>query len=272
MKIFLGLSLLVLLGSCASFPRQVAYQTRIGVQDLLVEIGRPTADGLRFQITGPALEGAKLSGSALSEGSGYRLTIERLDWFHNWADGWTEAAFDASGVLLVVPEGENWKATVVETPRIDDLKTAALRLMGDYFYADQAVGLLGRRWERIQSAVEALLVLVPDADNETLDPEFRWDLFRGTKSFRDAVRPTLFPEVYGYPAGVVPGSEFTTGEGVRWDVAYTNRMFPEGLRPVRLSGTLLRDFEESPGLWRLAYQWKTFWEKNIPSAVFHLEK
>jgi hypothetical protein len=39
---------------------------------------------------------------------------------------------------------------------------------------------------------------------------------------------------------------------VSWDTAYTREEFPEGLRAIRDSGTILRDWEEGFGLFLLA--------------------
>ena len=36
--------------------------------------------------------------------------------------------------------------------------------------------------------------------------------------------------------------------------------FSELLARIRNEGTMLRDYKESPGLWRLALGWEDFWE------------
>jgi hypothetical protein len=90
--------------------------------------------------------------------------------------------------------------------------------------------------------------------------------------FEHGVRAFLFPELYGYAkAGAPaprPGHGVSRGESISWDTEYSASAFPEALRKVRDSGTMLRDFEESLALWRLAFSWDDLWNRRMTAAVF----
>ena len=79
----------------------------------------------------------------------------------------------------------------------------------------------------------------------------------------------LFPELYGYDEPVAPNHARVSVQGFEWNTDYTKAHFAEPLRVLRDSGTLLRDFKESPGLWLLALKWKGLWgTKPIPMFNF----
>ena len=87
-------------------------------------------------------------------------------------------------------------------------------------------------------------------------------------SFEEATRKFLFPELYGYIEPVGRNSQSVRSESINWNINYTAANFPENLRAVRNSGTMLRDFEECLGLWRLAYCLDELWNHRIGETSF----
>ncbi|MDR2553328.1 MAG: hypothetical protein LBD31_09215 [Treponema sp.] len=81
----------------------------------------------------------------------------------------------------------------------------------------------------------------------------------GQRAFERYWKVLLFPELF--PPGRRPpsyhgeGAQMVRGEGVRWNSDYTGALFPEILRPLRDSGTLLRDWEEAAAWIYLVHQW-----------------
>jgi len=264
------------LASCASSPARASWKTKSSVlpRGVLVELG-PERDGVSaFRIRGDELEGATLKGEAKPEGRGWTLDVEKMDWFENWAEGWTEASFVVEGRLELRPDGSAWALAVAAPPKIENPTSASIRLYGDYFEGDKALALLAHRWDRIQAADELLRQEFPEAWYDYSEPHpirFPWDLLaRRVASFQTGVRAFLFPEIYGYPKGRQPADKGARvrAESIYWDTSYTNEQFPENLRPIRDSGTMYRDFEESSGLWRLDFCWDALWESKIGAAVF----
>jgi hypothetical protein len=276
--IFASVAVSILLASCSSLPTQGAWKSKGEAlqRGLSVEIGPDAA----FRIRGDALEGAILEGRAARDGEGWTLAIDRMDWFGNWDEGWTQASFEAEGELSLMPRGEAWAVVVARAPSIGKPTSASIRLYGDYFVGEAALGLISRRWDRIKAAAELLRQRFPDAwydYSEQKKAVFVWDLFaRRVDSFDRGVRAFLFPELYGYAgAGAPPprrGHGTSRGESISWDTEYSAAAFPEALREVRDSGTMLRDFEEGLGLWRLAFCWDEFWSQRMAAAVFTAER
>jgi len=272
--IFAFVTVTILLASCATFPAKESWKSKGEAlpRGLSVEIGPDAA----FRIRGGALEGAVLSGRAARDGELWTLTIDRMDWFNNWAEGWTEASFEADGELALMPKGEAWAVVAARAPSIGKPTSASIRLYGDYFVGEAALGLISRRWDRIKAAAELLRQRFPGAwydYSERKKVVFVWDLFaRRVDSFDRGVRVFLFPELYGYASAGAPPPRrdhgTSRGESISWDTEYSAAAFPEALREVRNSGTMLRDFEEGLGLWRLAFCWDEFWSQRMAAAVF----
>ena len=78
--------------------------------------------------------------------------------------------------------------------------------------------------------------------------------------FKKYWKPLLFPEIVSKkkkPSGwMQEGDQFNRAEGIKWNTSYTERIFPGELRPIRDSGTLLRDWEEALYWIYLEYEWE----------------
>ena len=80
-----------------------------------------------------------------------------------------------------------------------------------------------------------------------------------------ALRRYLFPEIYGYYSP--PTRDHASAlAGLSLEPRLLEGKLAEPLRILRDSGTLLRDYKESPALWLLALGWKGFWETS-PATV-----
>jgi len=266
----------VALGSCATIPAQGDWETLAGSlpRSMSIEIAPSGGAVFNFRIRGEELEGATLKGDATRTQDGWDLEVMAMDWFGNWTEGWTQASFVAEGQLAIRPEGKSWKLVVESAPKLENPTSASIRLFGDYFTGETALTLFSHRWDRILAVDNLLRGKFPDAwfdySSPGRMPAFLGPLGRRRANFQESVRSFLFPELYGYsaegrPAGTHPISR---AESIDWDIDYTRANFPENLQAIRDSGTMLRDFEESPGLWRLAFVWDDFWERKIGQALF----
>ena len=97
---------------------------------------------------------------------------------------------------------------------------------------------------------------------------------RTIKEFERYWKPILFPEMAANrdrPEGwQLPDDVFQTAEDIKWNINYTERVFPPELFAVRNSGTLLRDWEEALSLVYLEYEWENL--QNIFSNKIILYK
>lgn len=245
-KLLLGLGLVLLSGCVNLPPRSEAF---IGPPDspdrgLTVELG-PERDGLSaLRLTVPDLRTAVVSGEAKSVIDGWRISFRRLDWFSNWANGWTQASFllDGTAYLRAAPGG--WSLEMESPPQLDTVESASIRYFDTYVRDDRGLTEFSHRWDRIQAVVSDLLTRMP-ASALAGDPR--------------VLRRYLFPEIYGYDSPPAPGQAKVSVQGFEWNRDYTKEHFAEPLRVLRDSGTLLRDYKESPGLWYLALEWKNLW-------------
>lgn len=177
---------------------------------------------------------------------------ERLHWFSNWKEGWTEADIAATGTLVARERNKGWTVSTVEPFAPEYTESARIRYQDTRLTADKCVALFDRRINRIRAATHFL--------NERFDgrsfPEF--DRGGAESAFSAAAGPVLFPEIYGYPEGTVKsqksGETRKRGEGIVWDAGYSASEIPENLREVRDTGTLYRDWEETSLLFYYIYE------------------
>jgi len=84
------------------------------------------------------------------------------------------------------------------------------------------------------------------------------------ENFEKYWKPILFPEMVSKskkPADwLQEGDVFIRAEDIRWNTGYTERVFSEELRPVRNSGTMLRDWEEALSWIYMEYEWESIIE------------
>jgi hypothetical protein len=251
----LGLGLL-LLAACASGARPAAvFKSRAEGREprLVVEIG-PARDGVsQLRMSGGALQSAVISGEARSEGELWRIDLMKLDWFDNWPNGWAQASFLLDGSASLQPSTSGWILKTDKAPQLDMVESASIRYFNTYVRENKGKIEFSHRWDRIQVVAKEILTRFSGSDL-VKDPRI--------------LRRFLFPEIYGYDSPPVPDHAKVKAQGVAWNSDYTKELFPESLRTLRDSGTLLRDYKESPGLWLLDLAWKDFWEqKDKPIAL-----
>jgi hypothetical protein len=259
-----------LLTGCSTSPGLRIWQSEPGVVDrgLTVELVSTETGTGSIRIYGDSIEGATFTGSVQPTEGGRILSITEMHWFSNWANGWTEATLSATGELLLSPNGKEWTISVVQPPRLDDPVAASTRYFDNYLTGERALEEFTHRWDRILAVVALLKQKLQEQWFEyTVAP---WQPGRRpeTASFEEATRKFLFPEVYGYSEPPRQDSQSVRSESIKWNVDYSTASFPENLRPIRNSGTMLRDFEECLGLWRLAYCLDELWSHRIGEISF----
>ncbi len=243
----LGL-LLLLLEGCATAPPAALFMAPGSAtrQALTVSIGVETEGLSPLIIRGGPLQSALIRGEARREGEGWRVSLTGLDWFNSWTNGWTEAAFLLDGTASLQPTDGGWTLTVQRAPQLDAVESASIRYYDTYVRGQRGQAEFSHRWDRVQAVAKDILAR-QSAEELAGDPR--------------RLRRYLFPEIYGYDSPPESGHARVLVQGFAWDSDYTAHILPEPLRVLRDSGTLLRDYRESPGLWSLALEWKALWER-----------
>lgn len=175
------------------------------------------------------------------------FTVEEVRWFSNWNDGWTEAVLLAEGSARLIP-GKKGKTSAIFTEPVilDTPQSAAMRYRNTVIRGTDGTAAFSRRLDRISAAV---FFLIENQDRVNTVPD--------RKTFIKSSGTFLFPEVYGYSPGTEASPRIlenrSMGEGISWDLRYTEIVFSPELAPIRNTGTLFRDWEETSDLFYFIY-------------------
>lgn len=196
----------------------------------------------------------QILGSIQTEEAGSRMfIIEGVKWFSNWHDGWTEALILASGKARLTENGAGISAQFIEPVLLEDTQSAAIRYKDTILRGSDARVAFSRRLNRISATVDFLLLEEQwrTGDDAHTPTGVHADI-PNKKTFMKEAGQILFPEVFGFPKGISESSRITEnrvrGEGINWDIRYTEEIFPPEFEAIRNSGTLFRDWEETADL------------------------
>ena len=130
------------------------------------------------------------------------------------------------------------------------VQSGKIRLYDSTISGSSALENLRNREERI----EALIEWMKNLENAPLNLD--------RKAFMEYWKPILLPETCAKskrPSNwLLEGDKFNKAEDINWNTGYSERVFPEELRPVRNTGTLLRDWEEAFEWIYFQYEWEAF--------------
>ncbi|MDR0685503.1 MAG: hypothetical protein LBF83_10305 [Spirochaetaceae bacterium] len=185
-----------------------------------------------------------------------RFFITRVHFLYSNADGWLEGDVNASGKGIIVEtattSGGRAAEFSLEGPvTLAEITRGGIKRQGRRLYGSRALTELRNREERIHLVTDWMKDRSPPALPVT------------QKDFESYWQPILLPETVSKklrPSGYVGPNEAQTGgysygEGVKWNTAYTRELFPEYLRDLRDSGSLLRDWEEASAWFYVKYYW-----------------
>jgi len=189
----------------------------------------------------------KLWGSYPDEKGAFSLT--ELEFLAGNTHGWNEYSLELMGTgNLKLGDTAVFKIEEIESVQVTKgrIQRYDTRLTGN-----EALSALRNRRERIIAVTEWMASLSL-AKGQTVE------------QFEEYWQPVLFPEMVSKekrPDGwIQDGDVFKNAENIRWNTGYTERKFPEELRIIRNSGTLLRDWEEALYWIYMAYEWENIVE------------
>ncbi|MDR0589607.1 MAG: hypothetical protein LBG25_03590 [Spirochaetaceae bacterium] len=182
---------------------------------------------------------------SVPEAGEFRLNSLRFLSSHTM--GWNEFTRELSGSGVFRAAGP--QAALRLTGPVDplDISGGKIRQKDTRLIGEPALQALRNREERIAALVQ------------WMHSREQVPVFAGQKSFESYWKPILFPEAVSRkkrpPAWSETGAVWTRAEDIRWNVNYTESLFPEELRKVRDSGTLLRDWEEAAAWIYMEHEW-----------------
>jgi hypothetical protein len=191
-----------------------------------------------------------IRGSAPGEGGIFFLTS--LEYLGSSVAGWNEYTLDISGSGTLALGETEAEMRILQPPEAAEISRGRIHRYDTRITGEEALTSLRGRRDRIAALAEWMRA--------------REDAPAGLnrKDFEKYWKPVLLPEMTGNnrrPEGWRHETDqWVRAEDIRWNTGYTARVFPEELRAVRDSGTLLRDWEEAPGWIYLEYEWERIGE------------
>jgi hypothetical protein len=211
-------------------------------------------DGSEYiTITVPGQPNLRFNGS-VPDNRG-RFSLDSLYFLSPNLTGWNEFTLELSGSGVMIPAGTGFLLTMPKEIESLDIAEGKIRRNNSRITGAQALTALRNRQERIIALTEWM----HEQEGETS--------FATQKEFEDHWKRILFPELAaakdrpaGWDAPGAEGEKWVWSDEIRWNRNYTERVFPEELWPVRDSGTLLRDWEETLPWVYFQFEWNTIIE------------
>ena len=176
------------------------------------------------------------------------INLVSLDYLGGSPQGWNEFRLDLAGEGKLI-FGEKTAALSVHHDSVETIQISAARIKryDTRLSGNEALTLLRNRHERIKAIAEWM------NGRETAYKDME------VKNFEKYWKPILFPETVSKkkrpPDWQRENDQWNRAESINWNKSYTERLFPEELREIRNSGTMLRDWEEALDWIYNEYEW-----------------
>jgi hypothetical protein len=205
----------------------------------------------------------KLRGSYPDENGEFHLTS--LDYLGGNTSGWNEYRLEISGTGNMTPGVTSLSFSIYPEIETFQISSGKIRRFDTRITGPEALASLNNRYERIIAVTEWM----KGYDNTMPEAADR-------KAFENYWEPVLFPELVSKrkrPADWQrEGDQWNRAEDIRWNISYTERVFPELLREIRNSGTMLRDWEEAVEWLFVEYEWDRITEMFSQETVLNKVK
>ncbi|MDR2923388.1 MAG: hypothetical protein LBU85_08620 [Treponema sp.] len=200
-------------------------------------------------------------GSAPNELGEFNLVS--LDYLGGSSHGWNEFRLDISGEGRLAQD-ETTVALCVQEIETIQISFARIKRYDTRLSGNEALAGLRNRHERIKAIAGWM--------NEREDAPKGLDV----KNFEKYWKPLLFPETVSKkkrPSGwQLENDQWNRADSINWNKSYTERLFPEELREIRNSATMLRDWEEALDWLYTEYEWDRIQETLARETVFTRKK
>jgi len=191
------------------------------------------------------------------------INLVSLEYLGGNTHGWNEYVLEMAGNgVLNLREAQ---AVLYINEKIEPVQITDARIhrYDTRITGSEAVTNLRNRRERITAAAQWMASFDTPETQTIKDFEKHW-------------KPILFPEMVSGrkrpPDWKHEGDQFQTGEDIRWNTGYTERVFPQELNTIRNSGTLFKDWEEALSWIYMEYEWKNITELLSKRIVFYKER
>jgi hypothetical protein len=206
----------------------------------------------------------KFRGSVPDENGEFNLTS--LDYLGGSTNGWNEYRLEISGTGNMAPGETSLSFSI--NPEIETLHISSgkIRRFDTRITGAEALASLNNRHDRIVAVAEWMKGY--EGHNTPGEAD--------RKAFENYWEPVLFPELVSRSMRPADwqreGDQWNRAEDIRWNTSYTERVFPELLREIRNTGTMLRDWEEALEWLFVEYEWDRITEMLSHETVLNKVK
>jgi hypothetical protein len=201
----------------------------------------------------------KIRGSAPDESGEFIITS--LDYLGSSPHGWNEYRLDLSGTGNFVLGEDTATLSIAEEIETVGISAGRIRRYDTRITGAEALTNLRNRRERLLALAEWI--------NSEDNPYAK--ICGDQKTFEKYWKPILFPEITAKKKRpelwLQEGDRRVRTEDINWNVSYTERVFPEELRLIRDSGTMLRDWEEAVDWIYIECEWNRITETLLGETV-----
>jgi len=206
-------------------------------------------------LSSPLLPGITVYGEKEETQEGFEFYITGIRMFTNWPRGWTDARYEASGIIVFREQEDGWIGEIKDPFELWDISKGEIRYYDNYYRDDEGLRKVKNRIDRINELNRFL-------KEERELREYYPDIL----SFEKDTVPLLFPEAERNFSLKKRKVLFSRNS------EYSREILPENLVPLRDSGTLWRDFEEASGLMYSLYNLDSIMNSRINGKFFQLTR
>jgi len=198
----------------------------------------------------------KLRGHYSDEGV---FTLNSLEYLAGNSHGWNEFTLVLLGEAIAISFENEAVLSAVNFENIQ-ISKGRIHRYDSRITGNDALTALRNRKDRISATVNWMKSIQNAPELSRID------------DFEKYWKPILFPEMVSKknrPNDWLQENDiFKRADDINWNSGYTERNFSEELRPVRDSGTMLRDWEEALPWMYMEYKWENILELFTSEIIF----
>jgi len=250
-------------GSAFAEKQAAVYRTpRNTVGAMEIREMRDKAGKSSIIITLEQFPAMKIRGTAPDDKGTFQLIA--MDYLGGNVYGWNEYRLDLAGSGNLVLGETTARLSVTDEIETVGISSGRIRRYDTRITGNEALSSLRNRHERILALAEWM-------KNRENPPTFN-----NCDSFEKYWEPVLFPETVSKKKRPAlwrqENDQWVRAEEIRWNTGYTERVFPEELRGIRNSGTMLRDWEEAVKWIYIEHEWSRIRELLARETLFDKKK
>lgn len=300
------------LGACASAPDLATHETfdhrgkrRLESPMVAVEL----EDGARATLSSPFIPGITFSGVVSGDEREFSLYITEARLFGNWANGWTEGFYEASGVVAFTGEGAAsgistspaagagddpspwagaawddtspragaaWRVRVEDPLELWSIETGSIRYYDSYIIGEEGASKVRVRVDRLEAYAawfrgSAGESFYGDARREGAYGDGLVPAFESALVVASGAPPLGDTSADGAGGGATLGGGSAPGAGSAPPSGdvLAGGTLPEGLARLLGSDTIGRDLREAPSLFLAIYNLEHFTGSVLDGAVLY---